>query len=552
MLTRLQVKNYVLIDSLEIDFPEGLIIITGQTGAGKSILLGALSLLLGAKADASMVGESAENCVVEAEFDLNPEDSFSRSLLEENEVDWDGGHLIVRRIVAKSGRSRSFVNDCPVSVQILSQLSSKLVDIHSQHQTLLLSDHAFQLSVLDFYAGNSELLEECGRSWRKVNSLKSRIDELEREIARVERDRDYNQAQFDQLEAARLKADELEDLEKEQQTLANAEQIKELLFTAQNAFSAEGFSVANALKEAERALEKASRYMSGVSDLSRRITEARIELEDVADELEAAGNSLDVSPERLEVVEDRLSLIYGLLKKHSCHTLPELLAVRDKLSDMLFDSSRFESELQAMRKEYDSELQVLKSLSIQLHDSRCKAAPEFAASIQKSLRSLELPQAIFEVEILPVQQSATGTDSVLFRFSSTGRNAVDVAKCASGGEMSRIMLSLKDMMARYTQMPTMIFDEIDTGVSGSVADKMGSMICSMGQYMQVFAITHLPQVAAKGNAHYLVSKEMSEDRTVSTIRRIEGEDRTLEVARMLSGSELTPAAVANARSLLGL
>ena len=552
MLTRLQVKNYVLIDSLEIDFPEGLIIITGQTGAGKSILLGALSLLLGAKADASMVGESAENCVVEADFDLNPEDSFSRSLLEENEVDWDGGHLIIRRVVAKSGRSRSFINDSPVSVQILSQLSSKLVDIHSQHQTLLLSDHAFQLSVLDFYAGNAELLENCGHSWRKLNTLKARMDELEREIARVERDRDYNQAQFDQLEAAHLKADELEDLEQEQQTLANAEQIRELLFTAQNAFAAEGFSVANALKEAERALEKASRYMSGISELSSRVTQARIELEDVADEVETAGNSLDVSPGRLELVEDRLSLIYGLLKKHSCRTLPELLAVRDKLSDMLFDSSRFESELENMRREYDSEVIILKSISAQLHESRCKAAPEFAASIQQSLRSLELPQAIFEVEILPVQQCAAGIDSIMFRFSSTGKNAVDVAKCASGGEMSRIMLSLKDMMARYTRMPSMIFDEIDTGVSGSVADKMGSMICSMGQSMQVFAITHLPQVAAKGNAHYLVSKEMSGDRTVSTIRRIEGEDRTLEVARMLSGSELTPAAVANARSLLGL
>ncbi len=555
MLTRLQVRNYVLIDSLDIEFPEGLIIITGQTGAGKSIILGALSLLLGAKADASMVGESGDNCVVEAEFDLNPDDEQARQILEENEAEWDGGHLIIRRVVAKSGRSRSFVNDSPVSVQVLSQLSSKLVDIHSQHQTLLLSDHQFQLSVLDYFAGNTTLLSDCRKAYAHHQSLKSDLAQLEQKIALLERDRDYNQSQYNQLEAAAIKEGEVEDLEAEQKTLANAEQIKEYLCAAENGFNPQDtsvdFSILNSLKEIERSLERASRFVPQAAELAERVTQARVELDDVAAEVETLNNRLEVSPERLEAVEDRLSLLYALMKKHGCQNEAELIAVRDELSNALFDSTAMEEKREKLIKELKVSEEQLSQISTALHKSRSEAASPFAASMQDSIRSLELPMAIFEVELVPTSQTPSGCDSVIFRFSSVGKNPVDVAKCASGGEMSRIMLSLKDMMARYTNMPTMIFDEIDTGVSGSVADKMGSMICSMGQHMQVFAITHLPQVAAKGCAHYLVSKETEGERTISTIKRLSAEQRVLEVARMLSGSVMTDAAIANAKSLLG-
>jgi len=556
MLARLQVRNYVLIDSLEIDFPEGLIIITGQTGAGKSILLGALSLVTGAKADASMVSDGADNCVVEAEFDAV--DDSIRSILEENEAEWDEGHLIIRRVVNRSGRSRAFVNDSPVPVTVLQEIASRLIDIHSQHQTLLLSDKQFQLDILDHYAGNGQLRTECSAAWKELAALKTGLARLESQIARIASDRDYNEAQFRQLEAAALREGELAELEEEQKQLANAEEIKsglcavEELFTAASS-SGEAMSVDASLKESMKLLVKVGRYIPAASDLAERIESCRLELDDILSEVSDMNSRTDMSESRLEEVEARMSLIYGLLKKHGCTDESELIALRDRLSDELFDSTRLEEQADDLRGQIEKASAVLSALSDSLHDARTTAAPAFAASIAESVRNMELQYAVFETEVLDAPLSAFGRDTVQFRFSATGKNPVDVAKCASGGEMSRIMLSLKAMMARYTSMPTMIFDEIDTGVSGSVADKMGTMICGMGEHMQVFAITHLPQVAAKGNAHYLVSKDIdpATSKAVSTITRLTKEDRILEVARMLSGSVLTDAAVANAESLLG-
>ena len=555
MLTRLQVRNYVLIDSLEIDFPEGLIIITGQTGAGKSILLGALSLIMGAKAEASMVSEGADNCVVEAEFETA--DMSLKAVLEENEAEWEDGHLIIRRVVNRSGRSRAFVNDCPVPVTVLQEISTRLIDIHSQHQTLLLSDKAFQLSILDHYAGNIELRDECARLWREAGIRKLEIAKLDERIARLAGERDYNEAQFRQLEAANLRDGELAELEEEQKQLANAEEIKTGLSTVEELFTAassagESLSLDAALKEADKILSKIGKYLPVASELSERVDSCRRELDDILSEVTDLNSRTDLSESRLEEVENRMSLIYGLMQKHSCREVIELIALRDSLSEALFDSTQLEERRVELAGQLEKVMTELQNVSQRLHDSRCKSAGEFAAAIQDSIRGLELPYAIFEVDIVESAMSATGSDTVMFRFSSTGRNAVDVAKCASGGEMSRIMLSLKAMMARYTHMPTMIFDEIDTGVSGSVADRMGSMICGMGSFMQVFAITHLPQVAAKGSAHYLVSKEIDPQTStaVSTIKKLSDEQRVLEVARMLSGSVLTDAAIANAKSLL--
>ena len=555
MLSRLQVKNYVLIDSLEIDFPEGLIIITGQTGAGKSILLGALSLVMGSKADASMVSEGADNCVVEAEFEMGTDDEL-KALIEENEAEWEDGHLIIRRVVNRSGRSRAFINDCPVPVQVLQDISSRLVDVHSQHQTLLLSDRNFQMGILDYFAGNTTLRESCADLWRKQSALKSEISALDAKIARVAGERDYNESQFKQLEAVALREGELAELEEEQKQLANAEEIKTGLSSVEELFTASSdgdrLSLDSMLKEAGRYLSRVGRYVPSASELSERVDSCRRELDDILCDISQINSRVDMSPERLEEVEARMSLIYGLFQKHGCTTEAELITLRDNLSEMLFDSTQLEEKREELQSRLDAIAKEISAVAEQLRISRRNASANFAESIQASIRGLELPYAIFEGELLDAPLSATGADTVQFRFSSTGRNAVDVSKCASGGEMSRIMLALKAMRARFAKMPTMVFDEIDTGVSGSVADKMGSMICDMGSYMQVFAITHLPQVAAKGTAHYLVSKDIdpATGKAVSTIKRLSDDQRVLELARMLSGSVLTDAAIANAESLL--
>lgn len=555
MLQRLQVRNFVLIDSLEIDFPEGLVIITGQTGAGKSILLGALSLVMGAKADAGMISDGADSCVVEAEFDVSGQEDGLQEILEDNDVEWDGGHLIVRRVVNRSGRSRAFVNDSPVQVTVLQEVASRLVDIHSQHQTLLLSDRQFQLSVLDHFAGCGQLLSDCSAAWRRIVSLKSEIKSLDERIALAERDREYNEAQFRQLESASLREGELAELEEEQKQLANAEEIKTSLCAVEDAFSPsddERMSLDSMLKEASRNLSKVSRFISSASSLAERVDSCRLELDDILSEVSSLNSGTNLSESRLEEVEARMSLIYGLMHKHSCSDEKELVELRDRLSVTICDSdllverrSSLNAELAEASKEYDS-------IASSLHKTRSEASASFSETIQDSIRSLELPYAVFDVQIADAQPGPAGRDAVVFRFSANGSEPTDISKCASGGELSRIMLSLKAMMARFTKMPTMIFDEIDTGVSGSVADKIGSMLSSMGQTMQVFAITHLPQVAAKGRAHYLVSKDVDPQagKAVSTITRLGDRERVMEVARMLSGSRLTEAAIANAESLL--
>ena len=562
MLKALHIKNYVLIDSLDIEFPAGLVIITGQTGAGKSILLGALSLVMGSRADSSVIGAAGDNCVVEAEFEVNDEDGSLRQYLDENEIDFDTvdgkGQLTIRRILNSNGRSRSFVNDSPAPLKVLSMLSSRLIDIHSQHETMLLRDKQFQMSMLDHFAGDSGLLQSCRTRWERLTGLKNDLDEVNANLSRTNAEKDYNQAQFERLDSAHLKDGELEELETEQKQLANAEEIKSSLYQVENYFSPSGddaqddrMSIDSMLKDSSRILDKLSSYIPSVSALSERIESARLELDDVLSEVSDLESGTEISDERLQEVEERLSLLYDLLKKYSCTQVSELIELRDRLSESLADTSVLEARKSALEKEIGEAEKDLADACYDLHDARAKAVPSFSENICNSIRSLELDRAVFDVVLEPGKPGPDGSDTILFRFSSTGKSPVDVAKCASGGEMSRIMLCLKAMMARYTNMPSMIFDEIDTGVSGSVADKMGSMICSMGDYMQVFAITHLPQVAAKGDAHYIVTKEFDGDRAISSIRKISGEDRVMEVARILSGSRVTPEAIANAKSLLG-
>ena len=563
MLRTLQVRNYVLIDSLEIDFPEGLVIITGQTGAGKSILLGALGLVLGGKADASLVGPHGDNCVVEAEFEIpglagNDEESRHgrldrpsqelQALLRENDLE-ESGILTIRRTLNRTGRSRSFVNDEPVSLPVLQALSEHLIDIHAQHQTLRLADPAFRMALLDAHAGNDDRLVACREAWNALQGVRKELAEVTARLERIAVEKDYNEALYARLEAAKLREGELEDLEAEQKQLAHAEELKEILAACEDILAPadDRMPLTAALKEASRQAARAARFIPSMEPLVERLESARLELEDIADELVATGEGIDVSPERLEQVEDRMSLLYDLMKKHGVGTVDELIAERNRLGEALFDSTALQERKTELEKALAQAEKAYDAAADALHEAREKDAEGFAAAILDSLAFLELDHCFFQVELTAAPEGPTGRDAVRFLFSSTGKAPQDLAKVASGGELSRIMLSLKAMMARFRAMPTLIFDEIDTGVSGSAADKMGQMICEMGEDMQVFAITHLPQVAAKGRAHYLVTKEND----VTAIRSLTPAERVQEIARLLSGSVVTDAAVANAEVLLG-
>lgn len=555
MLRSLHIRNYILIDSLDVDFPEGLVIVTGQTGAGKSIILGALSLLSGTRADASQISDGADSCVVEGEFAYDPGEKAISSILEENDLDAGDATLIIRRVIARSGRSRCFVNDIPASVQCVASICSRLLDIHSQHKSLLLTEASFQLQLLDRYAGNGETLSLCSSAWTRLCSARRELSSLQAKLDSASSEGEYNAAQLEQLEAAALRDGELEELEQEQKILANAGQIRDNLAEACEMFSPSSDGPARGvdatLRDIRRALEKSEGFLPSLSGLSERLESARIELDDIASEAESALRGLNPDDSRLATVEERLQLLYSLMRKHSCHSVSELVGLRERLSSSFADTEEISGRIAALERDIASLQGEYDSLCARLHAAREAAVPAFSAEICKSLKYLELERATFGIGISPSAPGASGSDSVCYVFDANGSAPAALHKCASGGELSRIMLCLKEMMSRFSGMPTMIFDEIDTGVSGSVADRTGSMICRMAAGGQVMAITHLPQVAAKGNAHFVVRKEEGPDgRMRSRMDRLDGEGRILEIARLLSGSTITPEAVANAESLL--
>ena len=536
MLSRLSISNYALISSLDITFPDGLVIITGETGAGKSILLGALSLLLGKRADVSVFSDSTRNCVVEAEFS-----------------DKDGQEYILRRVITPAGRSRSFLNDEPVTLSDLADISHKIIDIHGQHQHLLLGDPDFRLSVIDNFAGTAPLLEEYRSVFSEHAGLRDRIDALEKSLAEAERDAEYRQFQLDRLRQARLQPGEMEALDVEQKALAHAEEIRAGLDAAYSALNPQDISVAGQLKEAENRLSRLSAYDPRMDSLVQRLLSCRIEVSDIEQEIGEAAGGITVSPSRLEEVEERMSLMYSLERKYGCSSVEELMALRDSLETSLGSTEGMRDELAGLRSELERLDGRRKDLAAALSEKRRAASESLSLKLQETVRSLEMPRAVFRAEVVARDSLAfSGGDDLEFLFSANGGSSLrEISRVASGGELSRVMLALKCLLAEYTSLPTMIFDEIDTGVSGRIADKMGGMIGRMGRSMQIFAITHLPQIASKRGAHYLVYKEFTPDGTASTgIRRIEGEERVMEVARMLSGSELTSAAVENARGLL--
>lgn len=543
MLHSLSVSNYILIGSLETSFPEGLIIISGETGAGKSILLGALSLVLGAKADATMVGPQGDTCVVEAEFSVS---EAVREMLRREDLPCDDDRMLIRRVVNRSGRSRSFVNDEPVALPLLQEVASHLVDIHAQHQTLRLADERFRMDALDLFAGALPAREACREAWDRLQRLSRSLEEIRAQKEQAQKDQSYHLALWEALDKARLTPGEWEELENEQQQLAHAEELKETLCAAEAILTAEDASPALQLRESARLLEKAGRILPAMEELSQRLVSARLEVEDIADELARANNRLEASPARLEQVEERLSLLHGLMQKHGVSTIEELIAERDRLDSLVSDASSLEGKELELEKEQAAAQEAYRRQAGALHTLREKACVPFSQALENHIHALELEQAVFTATLQSIAPGPNGTESVSFLFSSTGKQPADIAHVASGGELSRIMLSLKAVMARYTQMPTLLFDEIDTGVSGSAADKMGNLVCEMGNDMQIFSITHLPQVAAKGHAHYLVSKEGGQ----TSIRLLDPEGRVMELARMLSGAVITPAAIENARTLL--
>ena len=535
MLRRLAIQNYALIDSLDIEFPGGLIIITGETGAGKSIMMGALSLLLGAKADVSALKDNARNCVVEGEFDV------------------DGEELILRRVISPAGRTRNFINDEPATLASLTEIASRIVDIHAQHQHLLLADADYQMRVLDYFAGSSQVLEGYREVYKELQQTRKELEELDIQIARSEGEREYRQFQFDKLHEAKLKDGELEELELEQNQLANSEQIRENICSAYALLQPMGVSLVQNIKDAAHILQKSSNFVPELEQLCNRLESCRIECKDIEDELETLQDRIVVSPQRLEQVEERLSLLYSLMRKHQAGSMEELIKIREELQVQLQGADRSLVEREELVARV-SELEERRGeLAAELTELRRGKVAELGAVLQESIRELQMPHAVFEVSMKDAgKYTLQGKDSVEFLFSANGsaRTAL-LQKAASGGELSRIMLCIKSLMARFTGMPTMIFDEIDTGVSGSIADKMGELIGRMGERMQIFAITHLPQIASKRGTHLLVYKEFDKDNNAATkIRVLEGEERVKEVARMLSGAQLTDAALENAKELL--
>ena len=535
MLKRLTIQNYALIDSLDIELPGGLIIITGETGAGKSIMLGALSLLLGGKGDVSALKDSSKNCVVEGEFEL------------------DGEELILRRVISPAGRTRNFINDEPANLGELVSIASRIIDIHAQHQHLLLTDAAYQMQVVDYFAGTRTLLEKYRGVFSQLQKSEAALEELDANIARIEGEREYRQFQFDKLYQASLKEGELEELEQEQKQLANAEEIRDGIYGAVSLMQPMGSSIVQNLKEAVHILQKSSNFVPELQELCNRLESCRIECKDIEDELETLAGGITVSPQRLEQVEERLSLLYSLMRKHSVASVEELLQVRDSLEQELLGAERSIEDRNALVERIKELEAERNSLAEELSRAREAKIKGLGKTLQDSIRDLQMPYAVFEVALEDAgKYTMQGKDAVQFLFSANGNGKLTpVQKAASGGELSRIMLCLKALMANFTGMPTMIFDEIDTGVSGSIAHKMGELIGKMGERMQIIAITHLPQIASKRGTHLLVQKEFDRQNNAATrIRRIEGDERVKEVARMLSGSELTNAALENARELL--
>ena len=552
MLRKLFIKNYALIDHLDIELHPGFSVITGETGAGKSIILGAIGLLLGQRADSKSIKAGAEKCIIEAHFDLSryPMHDF----FDENEIEQDSEDTIIRRELTAAGKSRAFINDTPVSLAQLKELGEQLVDVHSQHQNLLLQKQDFQLSVVDIIANDQQEQTAYQQTYSLLQTAKSQLQALKDDIERNRQSQDFLQYQYEELENARLTEGEQEELEQQSETMEHAEDIKTALYEADNALYGEQTGAVSQVRTAKNALSGITKVMPKTAELAERLESCRIELKDIADEVSSMLEDTDFDPSELDRINSRLDRIYELEKKYHADTVEELISQREELRQKL---NNIENSDEALA-ELEAKCQQLTAKSQQQADAltklRLKAGKEIEQQLRQRLVPLGMPNVRFEVNIQKGELGKNGQDAVAFLFSAnTSTPLQPVAQVASGGEIARVMLSLKAMISGAVKLPTIIFDEIDTGVSGKIAEKMADIMQEMGQTeRQVISITHLPQIASKGSHHYRVSKEETAQGTISQMQELSQDERISEIAQMLSGSDVSEAAIANAKQLLKL
>ena len=552
MLRQLYIKNFTLIDELDISLHAGFSVITGETGAGKSIILGAIGLLLGQRADTKSIKQGADKCIIEAHFDLSRYQL--QPLFEQNEIEYDASDTIVRRELTAAGKSRAFINDTPVPLSMLKELGERLVDVHSQHQNLLLNKQDFQLSVVDILANDAKELADYQQTYGEYQQLQHQLQELKDDIEHNRQNQDFLQFQYEELSAANLTDGEQEELEQQSETMSHAEDIKTALYEANHALYDENTGAVGQVKAALSALNSISKVLPKCEELTERLNSCHIELKDIADEVSTLLENTDFDPAELDQINDRLDRIYELEKKYHAESIGELISQREELKVKLSHIENSDEALHELEERLEQTTRHCQQQADALTQLRQKAAQQIEDQLYQRLVPLGMPKVRFAVKIEQGELSRMGHDQVSFLFSAnTSTPLQPVAQVASGGEIARVMLSLKAMISGAVKLPTIIFDEIDTGVSGKIAEKMAEMMQEMGrQDRQVISITHLPQIAALGSHHYRVSKEETAEGTSSRMQELSQEERIREIAQMLSGSDVSEAAIQNAKQLLKL
>ncbi len=550
MLRQLYIRNFTLIDELDITFKPGFSVITGETGAGKSIILGAIGQILGNRADARMVKAGCDKCVIEAHFDLSNYDM--ESFFNDNDIDYEPEDCIIRRELKANGKSRAFINDTPVALTTARELGQQLVDIHSQHQNLLLQKEDFQLNVVDIIAHNSQLLNDYRTLFDGYAKAKAALREKEEECEKDRANEDFLRFQADELVTAKLVDGEQEELEQELETLSHAEDIKGALFDADNLLSGDDRCITQSCKTMLSRLSDIGDVYPAIRQVTERIDSAYIELKDIARDISNLAESIDFDPARLTMANERLDTIYTLQKKHHVESVAELIAIRDSLTARLNDITNSEDMLEDMRRQVEDMHRKATEAAARLTESRQEAARHVTEQLLAQMTALGMPNARFEIKFETKELAADGADRISYMFSANKNVPLEpIAQVASGGEVARVMLSLKAMISGAVKLPTIIFDEIDTGVSGRVAEMMAQIMRQMGRAdRQVISITHLPQIAALGTTHYKVEKTDTDDTTISRMRMLGHDERITEIAQMLSGSNISDAAIENAKSLL--
>lgn len=550
MLKQLYIKNFTLIDELNISLYPGFSVITGETGAGKSIILGAIGLLLGNRADSKAIKAGRDRCVIEAHFDLSR--YGMQKFFDDNDIDYDADDTIIRRELTAAGKSRAFINDTPVSLTRMRELGEQLVDIHSQHQNLLLQKEDFQLNVVDIIAQDADQLKVYQKEYYAYRKAKELLEELKAEIAKNRENEEFMRFQHKELDDANLQEGELEQLEQEAETLSHSEDIKTALYEADSALSGENDSILDKLKNATHQLENICDVYPSMADVAGRMQSSYIELKDIAQEISSSVDHVEFDPNRLNAINTRLDKLYTLQQKFHVETVTELIATRDRIAEQLSHIDNGDEDIEEKEKEVAALLAKAEKQAALLTSIRQKSAKAIEKEMKGRLIPLGIPNVRFEIAFAEKPLSGNGADKVSFLFSANKSTQLQpVSQVASGGEIARVMLSLKAMISGAVKLPTIIFDEIDTGVSGKIAEKMADIMEEMGlQNRQVLSITHLPQIAAKGSHHYKVLKEETENGTISHMKELNNQERIEEIAQMLSGSDITQAALANAKELL--